>query len=91
MRHALFLLAVVFFPLECFAESSKLEKVDLDVNSTVIVRADLDQDDLYYYVDKTACICWVARNDKQFSYGTTVPCKNLKAHEKLKAALEKCE
>lgn len=91
MRLFLFSFFFLLLPIESWAENSKLVEVDLDVNSTEIIKADLDQEELSYYVDKNACVCWVANNDKQKSYAAALPCKALKAHEKLKPYLEKCE
>ena len=73
------------------ADSSKEIEVDLDTGSTVIVKAPTDASHWTYFVDKTACICWVAN-----TYGNnaappaTVPCEKLKAHAKLKPHLSSC-
>lgn len=84
-------LTLMLLPISTWAGNSKLTEVDLDEDTTQILKIDLDQEDLYYYADKTACVCWVANLDKQKTYAASIPCKNLKAHPKLKEHLEKCE
>lgn len=91
MKILLLFTAMMLLPISTWAGNSKLTEVDLDEDTTQIIKADLDQEDLYYYIDKTACVCWVANMDKQKTYAAHIPCKGLKAHEKLKAHLEKCE
>jgi hypothetical protein len=84
-------LGIAFLPINAFSESSKLVKVDLDVDSTVMVRAELGQADWYYWIDATACVCWVGRKDAgQGGMSSTFDCKRLKAHPKLTEHLGKC-
>lgn len=73
------------------AGNSQLKDVDLDEDSTVLIKADLDQDDLYYYVDKTACNCFLRVADKHFSGLAPVDCWNLRKHEKLKEHVQACK
>jgi hypothetical protein len=73
-----------------FAESSKLTKVDIDVRATQIVKADLDIDDFYYYIDTNACICWLSNVIGGTSSITTVDCSKLAAHPKLEQYVNKC-
>lgn len=74
------------------AESSKLLKIDLDVSSTVMVRAELGQGDWYYWIDSSACVCWVGRKDASAGGMTsTFDCKKLKAHAKLNEHVAKCD
>ena len=87
----LILVMSILLSANVFAEDSKLIKVDLDVNSTVLIKADLDQEDMYYYIDKTACLCYFYRIGTGGPAMTTVPCPALKAHKKLEKYLTKCE
>jgi hypothetical protein len=73
-----------------FASGSKMIKVDLDEKGTQIIKADLDIDDLYYYIDTNACICWVGKIMGGSNAISTFDCKNLLAYKKLEAYLSKC-
>lgn len=73
------------------AEDSKLIKVDLDVDSTVIVFAETDVKYYSYYIDKTACICTAQSIWGNGSGLTTVPCKKLGRHPKLKKHVKHCQ
>lgn len=86
----LMVLSLFVLSFSVFADNSKLTKVDIDVKTTHIVRADLDIDDLYYYVDTTACICWLSRVIGGSPALTTVDCNKLGAHPKLETHLAKC-
>ena len=88
-----FLLGVSFGAL-ALAESSKIMKIDLDVDNTLIVRAEIGQGDWFYWADTTACVCWVGGKTASGSNcgaSATFDCKRLKAHPKLAEALAKCE
>ncbi|MEI6092465.1 MAG: hypothetical protein WCQ47_02135 [bacterium] len=92
MKKVTYLMVLSLF-LFCFsvsAESSKLTKVDLDVKTTHIVRADLGIDDMYYYIDTNACICWLSRVIGGSLALTTVDCNKLAVHPKLETHLAKC-
>ncbi len=66
-------------------------KVDLDVDSTVIIKADLDQGGWYYWIDKNACVCWVGgTNGANSPVATSFHCENLKAHKKLADHVKNC-
>ena len=72
-----------------FAESSKMTKIDLDVKTTNIVKADLGRDDLVYYMDTTACLCWISQSMGSSFAVSVFDCSKLAAHPKLeKYALE---
>lgn len=86
----LMILSLFVLSFSVFADNSKLTKVDIDVKTTHIVRADLDIDDLYYYIDTTACICWLSRVIGGSPALTTVDCNKLGAHPKLETHLAKC-
>lgn len=73
-----------------FAESSKMTKVDLDVKTTNIVKADLGRDDLVYYMDVTACICWVSQSMGSSFAVATFDCSKLAAHPKLEKYVAEC-
>ncbi len=73
------------------AGDSKMEEVDLDEDSTVLIKADLEQDDLYYYIDKTACNCYLRVADKHYSGITQVDCWNLRKHKKLEKHVTACK
>jgi hypothetical protein len=90
MRYLTF--TVLFFLLSTglFA-GSKMTKVDLDVKGTEIVRVELDVDDHYYYIDPTACICWVSRIIGSSNSSSTFDCSKLFAYQKLEAHLKKCK
>lgn len=91
MKTLVLTLSLMLLPVHTWAGDSDLVEVDLDEDTTKIVKADLDLEELYYYVDTTACVCWVANLDKNKTYAAHIPCKGLKNHEKLKAHLEKCD
>lgn len=73
-----------------FAESSKMTKVDLDVKTTNIVKADLGRDDLVYYMDLTACICWISQSMGSSFAVSTFDCSKLAAHPKLEKFVAEC-
>ena len=73
-----------------FAESSKMTKVDLDVKTTNLVKADLGRDDLVYYVDTAACICWVSQSMGSSFAVSTFDCSKLTAHPKLEKYVAEC-
>jgi hypothetical protein len=73
-----------------FAESSKMTKVDLDVKTTNIIKADLGRDDLVYYIDTNACICWVSQSMGSSFAVATFDCSKLAAHPKLEKYVAEC-
>lgn len=73
-----------------YGESSKMTKVDLDVKTTSLIKADLGRDDLYYYMDATACICWVSQTMGSNFGISTFDCKKLAAHPKFEKYVEAC-
>ena len=87
------LIFVVFFLLISvdLAAGSKRTDVDLDVKTTEIVRAELDVDNHYYYIDPTACICWVSRLIGGSNSTSTFDCSKLFAYPKLELYLKKCK
>ncbi|MCX6111868.1 MAG: hypothetical protein NTY22_01070, partial [Proteobacteria bacterium] len=86
----LLLVTACIFSINVFAESSKLTKVDIDVKTTQIVKADLDIDDFYYYIDTNACVCWLSRLIGGAPAVATVDCTKLAAHSKLEQYVSKC-
>lgn len=85
------LVIAMFFSTPAHAESSKLIKVDLDVDSTVLVKAELDQADWYYWIDKNACLCWVGgKAGGTHPVASIFDCDKLKAHPKLAEHVTKC-
>ncbi len=89
-RVVAFVLAMIFSTHLANAENSQLVKVDLDLDSTVIVKADLDQLGWYYYIDKTACVCWVAAKSTIEAGPSTFDCAKLKAHPALADHVAQC-
>jgi hypothetical protein len=73
-----------------FAESSKMTKVDIDVKTTHIIKADLGRDDLFYYMDLTACICWVSQSMGSSFAVSTFDCAKLEKHPKLEKYIAEC-
>ena len=73
-----------------FAESSKITKVDLDVKTTHIIKADLGRDDLVYYMDLTACVCWVSQSMGSSFAVSTFDCSKLEKHPKLEKYVAEC-
>ena len=69
---------------------SHLIKADLDLDSTVIVKADLDILGFYYYIDKNACICWVAGKSSVEAAPSVFDCAKLKVYPQLKEHIRKC-
>ena len=86
----LLIVAAFMFSINLLAESSKLTKVDLDVKTTQIVRAELDIDDFHYYIDTNACICWLSRLIGGSPAVAIVDCAKLAAHPKLEQYVSKC-
>ena len=86
----LLVITACVFSVNMFAESSKLTKVDLDVKTTQIVKADLGRDDLYYYIDTNACICWLSRLIGGSPAVAVFDCSKLAAHPKLEQYVSKC-
>ncbi len=85
------LLSCLFLSVAVYAGGSKMVNVDLDDKGTQIVKAELDIDDLYYYIDTNACVCWVAKILGGASAVSVFDCKNLSAYPKLEQYLSKCE
>jgi len=81
----------LLFSVAVYAGGSKMINVDLDDKGTQIVKAELDLDDLYYYIDTNACICWVAKILGGSNTISVFDCKNLSAYPKLEQYLSKCE
>lgn len=69
---------------------SQLTKVDLDIESTEIVKADTDILGWYYYIDKAACICWVGGKSSIEAGPSVFDCSKLKAHAPLREHLKAC-
>ena len=84
------LFAALISGANVFADSSKLTKVDIDVKSTQIIKADLDIDDFYYYIDTNACVCWLRNVVGGASAITAIDCAKLAAHPKLEQYVSKC-
>jgi hypothetical protein len=83
-----FSILVLLISCTAFAESSKLIKVDLDVATTEIVSAELGQWKLYYWIDKSTCICGVINGNSQGV--AVVDCNKLKLNTKLAVHLTQC-
>jgi hypothetical protein len=73
-----------------FAESSKITKVDLDVKTTHLIKADLGRDDLFYYMDLTACVCWVSQSMGSSFSVSTFDCSKLEKHPRLEKYVAEC-
>ena len=73
-----------------FADSSKMTKVDLDVKTTNIVKADLGRDDLVYYMDTTACLCWISQSMGSSFAVSVFDCSKLVSHPKLEKYAMEC-
>ena len=84
-----FLVFMMLSPV-VFAESSKITKLDLDVKTTHIVKADIGRDDLYYYMDVTACICWVSQSMGSSFSVSTFDCSKLALHPKFAKFASEC-
>ena len=87
------LIFVMFFLLISLnlTAGSKRINIDLDVKTTELVRVELDVDDHYYYIDTTACICWVSRLIGGSNSTSTFDCSKLLAYPKLELYLKKCK
>ncbi|MGE4234397.1 MAG: hypothetical protein AB7F43_13805 [Bacteriovoracia bacterium] len=72
------------------ADSSKLIKVDLDIGSTVLVRADLGYGDWYYWADTTACVCWVSGKNSDIPGSAAADCEKIAKHPRMKEVLKRC-
>lgn len=86
----LFTLFLLLTSSSAFAEGSKLIKVDLDVPTTEIVLADLGQHYLYYWIDKSTCVCGVFAGAGASRSVATVDCNKLKKNPKLAEHLTQC-
>ncbi|MEI6080587.1 MAG: hypothetical protein WCQ53_08140 [bacterium] len=86
----IFIITASFISINAFADNSKMTKVDIDVKSTHIVKADLDQDDFFYYIDVNACICWISRLIGGAPAIATFDCAKLAAHPRLEQYVSKC-
>lgn len=86
----LFILIGLILSSVAFAEDSTMKSVDLDVNTTYLIKADLDLNGYYYYIDKTACICWLGSSSGSDSM-IRVPCKKLNEHAKLTPYVVHCK
>ncbi len=73
-----------------FGESSKVTKVDLDVKTTHIIKADIGRDDLFYYMDLTACVCWVSQSMGSSFAVSTFDCAKLEKHPRLEKYVAEC-
>ena len=76
-----------------FAESSHYQKIDLDVVTTQIVRAELGQMGWFYWMDATACICWIGgkNGSEPFSTASIFDCAKLKYHPKMSELISNCK
>jgi hypothetical protein len=85
-------MGAILTPRGALAESSKLHKVDLDVSGTTIVRAELGQFGWYYWMDATACVCWVGgkTGSDQYSTASMFDCQKLKAHPAMAEYVSEC-
>lgn len=90
MRYLIFTALFFILSTGLFAGSKRIV-VDLDVKTTEIVRVELDVDDHYYYIDPTACICWVSRLIGGSNSTSTFDCSKLFAYQKLESHLKKCK
>ncbi len=88
MKKIIFLL--VFVSSVSYAGGSKIIDIDLDENATQIVKADLDLDDIYYYMDTAACFCWITRVVGGSSSVSVFDCKGLAAYPKFEKYISKC-
>jgi hypothetical protein len=86
----LILVFVSLFCLSSFAEDSTIKSVDLDVNTTYLIKADLDLNGYYYYIDKTACICWLGSSSGSNPM-INVSCKKLNEHALLTPYVIHCK
>jgi hypothetical protein len=80
----------LLFTTQSFAEDSTMKSVDLDVNTTYLIKADLDLNGYYYYIDKTACICWLGSSSGSNPM-IRVPCKKLNEHALLTPYVVHCK
>ncbi len=89
MKFATILSLLTVYIFSAKADSSKIQKIDLDISSTVLTRAELGQFGWYYWIDETACICWIGgkTGSDNFSTASIVDCKKLKGHVKLQEHL----
>lgn len=85
-----FVLLLALISAVSYAGGSKIVKIDLDDNGTQLVKADLDLDDIYYYMDTTACVCWVTKVLGGSSDLSVFDCKNLSAYSKFEPYVSKC-
>ena len=88
-RSTAIVIALCLFSLSTFGDRSKVIEVNLDEKTTVFVEADTNVRNIKYYIDKTACICFLGGQSAS-SGNNTVSCKRLARHPKLKVHLNHC-
>lgn len=89
MKILLFTLSL-FLVFNVSAEDSTMDSISLDHNSTYLIQADLDLNGYYYYIDKTACICWLGSSSGSNPM-IAVPCENLIEHAALTSYVAHCK
>ena len=80
----------LFFSFNLFAEDSTMDSISLDHNSTYLIQADLDLNGYYYYIDKTACICWLGSSSGSNPM-INVSCEKLIEHAALTPYVAHCK
>lgn len=89
MKRLIVLMSLLFIS-STFAEDSTMKEVDLDKDTMYIIQADTDLNGYYYYIDKTACICWLGSSSGKNPM-IAVSCKKLGEHETLTPYVVHCK
>ncbi len=87
---ALFVAIFLFFSVSVFAEDSTMKSISLDHDTTYLIKADIDLNGYYYYIDKTACICWLGSSSGSNPM-INVSCVKLKEHGALTPYVVHCK
>ena len=80
---------LISLSVSSLAEDSTMKEISLDHNSTYLIQADLDVNGYYYYIDKTACICWLGSSSGSNPM-INVSCKKLAEHGGLTPYVVHC-
>ncbi len=74
---------------------AEIQEIVVKPANVQITKVDLGFDNLFYYVDRQACVCWVRHSQVFTTYSlgfgvAVVDCKKLAVYTELKDALKRC-
>lgn len=89
MKLYIFLMSF-FLMFYVFGEDSTMDSISMDDDSTYLIQADIDLNGWYYYIDKTACICWLGSSSGSDPM-INVSCEKLIEHATLTPYVAHCK